>query len=64
MSVSDSHDEANIQDAAMAWLLKVLPTKLASGDHRAVGSEIFWQLRVETMVSALRPLSRVFSKNL
>jgi hypothetical protein len=40
------------------------PNKDPSGNHWAVESEIFWQLRVETISSLPRPPSRVFSKNL
>jgi hypothetical protein len=45
MSVGDLHDEANVQDAAMAWQLKGMPTKLASGDCWVFAPEIFWKAR-------------------
>jgi hypothetical protein len=41
MSVSDLHDEANIQDVAMAWLLNGLSVKFASGDRWVFAPEIF-----------------------
>jgi hypothetical protein len=62
MSVSDSHDEANIQDAAMACLLKVLPIKLASGDRWVFAPEIFWKARGDQLEFTAAAIACVFKK--
>jgi hypothetical protein len=49
--------------ASFQIVYRMVYKQFPSGNHWAVESEIFWQLRVETIGSALGQQSRVFSKN-
>jgi hypothetical protein len=62
MSVSDLHDEANIQDVAMAWLLNGLSVKFASGDRWVFAPEIFWKARGDQLEFTVAAIACVFKK--